>query len=92
MDTTFLPGITQVVPYTAAHAESTVIAGTKVRIVCTTAAMVLFGTAPVATTVLGMPMTANVPEYFDITPGHKISAIELSADGTMYITEMSKSS
>ncbi len=90
MDTTFTPGITHVVAYTATHAESPAVSGTKVRVVCTTAAMILFGAAPVATTVKGMPMIANVPEYFDITPGHQISAVELAADGTMYVTEMSK--
>lgn len=45
-----------------------------VRIVCDAAANIVFGTAPTAVTT-DSPIAANVPEYFGVIPGQKVSAI-----------------
>jgi hypothetical protein len=60
----------------------------QVRIVCTTGAFVLIGDSPTATT-SDMPTFADLPEYFTITPGQKVSAIQSSSGGTLYVTELS---
>lgn len=57
-----------------------------VRVVCTTAAYIAFGTAPTATT-SDIPVSANVPEYFFIVPGHKVSAVQQASGGTLHVTE-----
>lgn len=90
-DTTFKQGPTISATYTATAGTTAATTSTasKIRVVCTTAAFVKIGANPTATAA-DMPMTANVPEYFDVAPGDKVSAIESSADGTVYVTEMSK--
>lgn len=89
-ETSYLPGITQSKAYTGtAAAIDTKLTTTKVRIWASTDCFVAFGASPTATS-SDMPITALQPEYFDITPGHKISAIRQSASGTLYVTEMSK--
>jgi hypothetical protein len=35
-----------------------------------------------------MYVTAGIPEYFTITPGQKVSAIQVSSGGSLYVTEM----
>jgi hypothetical protein len=60
----------------------------QVRIVCTTGAFVLIGDSPTATT-SDMPTFADLPEYFSITPGQKVSAIQSSSGGTLYVAELS---
>jgi streptogramin lyase len=37
-----------------------------------------------------MLLPANVVEYFRVTPGHKISGIQRTASGNLYVTEMTK--
>lgn len=44
------------------------------------------GTAATAAT--GMYMFAGIPEYFSIPPNGKVSAIQVSAAGTLYVTPM----
>lgn len=60
----------------------------KIRVVCTTDAFVKIGDSPTATT-SDMPVFASQPEYFTCTPGQKVSAIQSSSGGTLYVTEMS---
>ena len=60
---------------------------TKVRVVTTSAAFIAFGQAPTATT-SGAYMPAESAEYFTVRPGEKVSAIQLSAGGTLYVTEI----
>jgi len=60
---------------------------TKVRIVCTSAAYIAFGAAPTATTA-GVYVPADSPEYFTVSPGEKVSAIQLSSGGTLHVTEI----
>jgi hypothetical protein len=58
-----------------------------VRLLATTLCHLRFGSNPTATTA-HMPLAPYVPEYFTITPGTKIAAIQNSAAGTLYITEV----
>ena len=83
-------GTTQVVAYTGTHGAITNPVGAgvrKVRVVCTSIAHIAIGAAPVATT-SDAYMPANLPEYFTINPGEKVSAIQVAAGGNLHVTEM----
>ena len=58
-----------------------------VRVIVTAAACVKIANSPTATT-SDMYMAANVPEYFTVTPGQKVSAVQISAGGDLHVTEM----
>lgn len=64
------------VDFTSGHAESAAFnTETRyIRVWCDAQAAFQIGTAPVATTAMS-PLTALVPEYFGVTPGHKISVV-----------------
>ena len=60
---------------------------TCIRIVSTTDCFIeitVAGTSAVANT--GMYLPAFVPEYFDCPPKAKVSAIQVSAAGSIYVT------
>jgi hypothetical protein len=59
----------------------------KVRVVCTSAAYVKIGNSPTATS-SDVYMAADSPEYFTIKSGMKVSAIQVSAGGTLHVTEI----
>lgn len=81
----FPPGTSQTVAYTGTAGVTTDAIGSSfVRIVCTTAAFVSFGTAPTATTA-DMYIPANFPEWIPINPSHKVSVVRLTESGTAYI-------
>lgn len=61
----------------------------KVRIVSTTAAYIAFGKAPVAASTSGSYIPADSPEYFIVSPGEKVSGVQVSGAGTLYVTELS---
>lgn len=58
----------------------------KIRVVVTSAAYVKVGDDPTATS-SDVYMAADAPEYFFCTPGQKVSAIQVSAGGTLHVTE-----
>lgn len=58
-----------------------------VRVTCTTAAFIKFGSAPAATSA-DIFIGANLPEIFPITPGHKVAALQVAAGGTLYVQEI----
>jgi hypothetical protein len=58
----------------------------KVRVVVTSAAYIKTGASPTATA-SDVYMAADSPEYFTIAPGEKVSAIQVSAGGTLHVTE-----
>lgn len=60
----------------------------RVRVLVTTDAYIVIGNNPTATS-SGTYLTGLVPEYFTITPGQKVSAIEISSSGTLNVTEIS---
>lgn len=59
----------------------------RVRVLTTTDAFIKIGDSPTATT-SDAYMTGLIPEYFTITPGQKVSAIQVTAAGTLYVTEV----
>lgn len=85
-------GTKQTVSYTGTAGTITNPIGTqtyRVRVICTSDAYVLpvDGTA-VATAATGAYMPALSVEYFTVTPGQKVSAIQVSASGTLEVVEV----
>ena len=89
-ETSYKLGTTQSVAYTGtAGAIANVVGASKVCIWCSTDAHIAVGSAPVATT-SDKPVTAKLDYVIDIEPGQKVSAIQQSAGGTLYVTPLSK--
>lgn len=59
----------------------------KVRVVTTSAAYIKISESPTATS-SDVYMPADAPEYFTVNPGQKVSAIRVSADGTLHVTSI----
>lgn len=76
------------VAYTGTHGVTSALPETTtgIRVVCTTDAFIEIGLAPVAVANTGLLMIANIPEYFPAYPNEKVSAIQLSAGGNLYVT------
>jgi hypothetical protein len=75
----------QHVAYTAAAGTITNSVGAqcyRVRVRTSTDAYVKIGDSPTATS-SDMPMTAGIAETFTITPGQKVSAIQISSGGNL---------
>lgn len=86
----YRPGATQVAAYTSVAAAVTTAFATQTRIIRvtpTTAAYIAIGASPTATTT-GIYMSAGITDYFKVNPGEKISAVQDSAGGSLYVTEM----
>ena len=59
----------------------------KVRVLVTTDAFVTTdGTTPSSTS--GAYVVASSPEYFTVTPGQSVKAVQVSSGGTLYVTEI----
>lgn len=83
-------GIHQSAAYTSSAGTVTNVVGNgvvKVRVVTTTAAYVKIANAPTAAAT-DMYMPADSPEYFTVSQGQKVSAIQVSAAGTLHVTEI----
>ena len=61
---------------------------TAVRVIATSACYLLIGNSPTATT-SDVYVAADKPEVFLVTPGQKASAVQVSAAGTLHVTELS---
>ena len=88
----YKPGLTQTKAYTgtAGVIDNAISNGiTVVRVWLSTAGFIAIGAAPTATT-SDIPMPANTPEYFIVPPGSKVSAVQSSSGGNLFVTEMSK--
>jgi hypothetical protein len=88
----FKPTITQKVAYTGTHgviANGTGAGVNVIRVWTSTLAYIAIGSAPSATT-SGIPISAAVPQEFICPPGSKVSAIQDSAGGNLYVTELTK--
>jgi len=86
----FEDGVTQNVAYTdtAGVITNPVADGVRlVRVWCTTNAHIATGSAPTATTA-NKPITGLVAEYIPLEPGEKVSAVQVSANGSLYVTEL----
>jgi hypothetical protein len=53
----------------------------------TATAYVKIGNSPTATSA-DMYMAADLPEYFTVSSGQKVSAVQVSAAGDLHVTEM----
>ncbi len=86
------PGKTHTKAYTGTHGVTDDPIGSNislVRVMMTTAGFFKIGPPSVtATSTDGVPMGANIPEYFAINPGEHVSGIQLSAGGNLHVTEM----
>jgi hypothetical protein len=83
-------GSHQSVAYTGTAGVITTAFGTgtqKIRVVLTTAGFIKISSSPTATT-SDVYMPADSPEYFTVNPGEKVSAIQLSSNGTLHVTEI----
>jgi hypothetical protein len=83
-------GTHQSVAYTGTAGTITNAVGSgvmKVRVVTTSAAYIKIGVSPTATSA-GVYMPADSPEYFTVSAGEKVSAIQASAGGTLHVTEL----
>lgn len=80
---------TQSVAVSGTSAQSAAISSSSgyVRLFSTTMCHIRIGSNPTATT-SHMPLGANIPEYFVVVSGAKIAAIQNSASGTLYISEV----
>ena len=84
-------GTHQSVAYTgtAGTITTAITTGTqKVRVVCTTAAYIKIDNSPTATT-NDVYIAGDSAEYFTVTPGQKVSAVQFSTGGTLHVTEIS---
>ena len=90
-ETTFRLGNTHKVAYTASAGNSSKVGKntTKVRVWCSTDAYIKIGDGVTATT-NDAPVGASIPECFDISPGERVSAVKISNDGNLHVTELSK--
>ena len=87
--TIFRPVAPQVVAYTASAGTSSAVGANTnaVRIVCTTAAYISFGTTATTSDIY---VPANVPENFSITPGTTVSAIQVASGGNLHVAELTQ--
>jgi hypothetical protein len=89
-DNVFTLGTNQSVAYTGTAGTITNAVGSQtraVRVVTTTAAFIKIGNSPTATT-SDVYMPAGLPEIFQISPGMKVSAVQVAAGGSLYVTEL----
>lgn len=87
----FALGTTQSVAYTGTAGRITNAIGEQielVRIWTSTDAFIKIGQGAVDATTSDMPITAKVAEYFEVRQGDKVSAIQQSGNGTLYVTEL----
>lgn len=61
-----------------------------IRVLATTACFINIGTDTPTATTANTPISANIPEYFRVNGNQtiKVAGIQLSAGGSLYITEM----
>ena len=84
-------GTHQLVAYTGSAGTNANAIGAQtnmVRVVATTACYIKIGNSPTAAAT-DVYLPANSPEYFVITPGMKVSAIQVASGGNLHVTEMS---
>lgn len=88
-------GLAQSVTYTGTLGVSTAVGSAssgviqKIRVVTTSAAYISIGsTATAVTSTNGSYMPADSPEYFSCANGEKVQAVQVSASGTLNVTEI----
>jgi hypothetical protein len=83
-----VPAVSKKVAYTGTAGTTDALSSTEVtiRVVATTDCFIEIGIAPTAVADTGMYLPALTPEYFMCPAGCKVSAIQVSAGGTIYVT------
>ncbi len=71
---------------TAGTTSALPIETSAVRVVATTDCFIEIGLSPTAVANTGLYLVANTPEYFDAQPNVKVSAIQVSSGGSIYVT------
>ncbi len=81
------PGTVQKVTVSGTSAATpNAVSSSVVRLLSTTDCYFVFGVTPTATANHSL-LIANIPEYFTITPGEKVAALQASTGGTLFVTE-----
>lgn len=91
VEVVFRPDTTQSVAVSGSSAATPAGVGTQtyaVRLFSTTDCFVKIGSSGLSATTSDMPLPASKPEYFRVTPGQYVAAIQLTASGTLYVTEL----
>jgi hypothetical protein len=89
----YYPLTTQKASFTATSARITNAVGdfvNVVRLIATQDCFVKIGQGSISATTSDVFLKANEAEYFRCHPGEKVAAIRSSADGDLYITEMTQ--
>ena len=90
--TVYRLGTHQIAAYTSVAASITNAIGTGtqvVRVVPTTAAFIKIGNTPTAAATNSVYMKGGESEYFVVTPGMKVSAVRVTTNGNVHVTECS---
>ena len=85
-------GTTQSAAFTATSAQVASPFGSQtyqVRVVATSACFIKVGNGTLTATTSDVYLPGGVIDYVIVTPGESIAAIQASAGGTLYVTEMS---
>ena len=83
------PGASQSVATSGSSAQSAAFGTdtTVVRLMASQDVYLAFGSNPTATST-GLHLPAGVPEYFAVTAGEKVAALQVSAAGALNVVEM----
>jgi hypothetical protein len=86
-----IQGASKKVAYTgtAGTTDALTTEAVTIRVISTTDCFIEIGMAPTAVADTGMYLPALLPEYFMCPKGTKVSAIQVSAGGTLYVTPLS---
>lgn len=82
-------GTTVNVAYTSTAGTTTAISTQvqRVRVLATTDVWIAIDSAPTATST-GAYLAGLIPEYFTVSSGQKVSAVQVASAGTLYVTEI----
>ena len=89
-----VPGASVTVSYTGTAGTTAAVGGAStvdenvIRVVSTTDCFIEIGLAPTAVANTGLYLVAYAPEYFSCPGSSKVSAIMVSAAGSIYVTPM----
>lgn len=93
LNSTLRPGGSDVVAFAGASVQSTAVPSGvyEIRVVCTSNAWIKVGSNPTATAGDGsLFMPAGLVEYFHVSPGEKVAAIQDSAGGNLCVGFMTR--
>jgi|TARA_R110000824_G_scaffold140275_2_gene306035 hypothetical protein len=86
-------GVTQAITTSGTSAQTASAISEQVYVASITAsedAYIVFGTNPTATSANGIFLLKDWPTDFSVRPGEKVAAIQVSAGGTVYVSELTR--